>query len=124
VSQSILKFPGQELERSFRTIQSLLNATKPLAERLVLDKTVKEAFVKCIGTVQSLLCEEQDWAESCQQQEDESMEDLDEWQQYGSPQHNQDMKKFLERMWQNGEITWEQLQEKLNTLENESNGIA
>jgi orotate phosphoribosyltransferase-like protein len=60
------EFPGEELKKSLDNIQSVLDASKPLAEQLVSDQKVKNAIAKCIEALQAVLShaknEDEEWA--------------------------------------------------------------
>ena len=60
MSQSLpQKFPGQELEKSLINIKSILDTAKPLTEKLVVNKKIRKAIIKCLEELQVLFCNDQ-----------------------------------------------------------------
>jgi hypothetical protein len=61
-----MSFTGEEFQKSLHSFQSILDATKPLAEQLAPDQKVKNAIAKCIEALQVLLSQaenaDEQWA--------------------------------------------------------------
>lgn len=113
MSQSLSgEFPGQELEKCLNDLQAILDTAKPLTTKIVLDKKLREAIIKCVVALQALLSEAQ--SEYTQWENDLAgiyQQDLDKRQQEEDATIDE-----LYALYQQGKITWEEYQNALENL--------
>lgn len=107
MSQSLPKeFPGQDIEKSLINIQDLLDTAKPLTEKLVVDKKIRQEIIKYLEELQVLL--------SINQSQYRKWENLvrAEYKQYldkNNPQRQNDIKLLIYKLYEDGHITWDEL---------------
>lgn len=117
MSQSLAgEFPGQELEKSLSNIQALLETAKPLTEKLVLDKKLREAIIKCLEALHALLSEDQNDNIEFEQGIFEKYSP----EQIPNKRNEREAKQSkLQELYRKGKITFPELEQELDNLDYE-----